>query len=118
VASEPAERISISTERTFPRDLADRLELEERGRDMAAQIAEALRQRGRSARTVTVKLRYADFSTVTRGVTAAGATDDAAVIWDTARALLGRALDERPGALRLLGVGVSGLGGEGQLRLF
>jgi DNA polymerase-4 len=118
VASEPAERISISTEHTFPRDLSDRRELEERGRAMAAQIAETLRRRGRSARTVNVKLRYGDFSTVTRGLTAAGATDDAAEIWGTARALLARALEERPGALRLLGVGVSGLGGERQLTLF
>ena len=65
-----------------------------------------------------MKLRYADFSTVTRGATAPGATDDAAVIWETALVLLTRALGERGGALRLLGIGVSGLGAEPQLRLF
>ncbi|MDX6554613.1 MAG: polymerase [Miltoncostaeaceae bacterium] len=118
VADQPAERISISTERTFPRDVSDRAELEARGREMAGQLADALRGRGRAARTITVKLRYADFSTVTRGATAPGATDDATVIWETARALLARALGERPGALRLLGIGASGLGAEPQLRLF
>ena len=46
------------------------------------------------------------------------ATDDAAVIWDTARALLRKALSERDGSLRLMGVGVSGLGAGGQLALF
>jgi DNA polymerase-4 len=118
VMSVPAERISISKERTFARDVADAAELEGIARELADGVAESLRRRGRAARTVTVKLRYADFSTVTRGQTVTGATDDAAVIWSTARALLARALGERAGALRLMGVGVSGLSAERQLTLF
>ena len=65
-----------------------------------------------------MKLRYADFQTITRAQTVPGATDDEAVIWTTARALLLRALGERAGALRLMGVGVSGLSAERQLTLF
>lgn len=114
----PAERISISSERTFERDVDDHSELERAGRAMAERVASTLRTRGRSARTVTLKLRYSDFQTVTRGQTVAAATDDEAVIWETARRLLARALTERGGPLRLMGVGVSGLVSERQLTLF
>jgi DNA polymerase-4 len=114
----PAERVSISSETTFAVDVRDVAELERIGRGQAAEVANALRRRGRGARTVTVKLRYADFQTVTRAQTVHGATDDEAVIWTTARALLARALGDRAGALRLMGVGVSGLTTERQLTLF
>lgn len=118
VRSEPAERVSISTERTFAADIADRAELEIMGRQMSERIAGTLRSRGRVARTVTVKLRYPDFSTITRAHTLAGAIDEATAIWDHARRLLGAALADRDEPLRLLGVGVTGLGDERQLRLF
>ncbi|MGD9695501.1 MAG: DNA polymerase IV [Thermoleophilia bacterium] len=118
VASVPAERISISNERTFERDIADGAELDAVGREMAEGVAETLRSRGRVARTITVKLRYADFRTVTRAQTVGAATDDATVIWRTARGLIARALADRSDPLRLLGVGVSGLGDDAQLTLF
>jgi len=118
VASEPAERVSVSAETTFERDVADVAQLESVGRGLAERVAESLRRRGRAGRTVTVKLRYADFQTITRGQTVAAALDDADAIWATASALVVRALRERPGALRLLGVGVSGLRAERQLTLF
>ncbi len=114
----PAERVSISSERTFARDVGDLGLLEELVGEMSAQVAGALRRRERAARTVTVKLRYADFSTVTRGRTVGAATDDEGVIRTAACALLRRALQERAGALRLMGVGVSGLSAERQLSLF
>ena len=118
VATVPAERVSISCERTFAHDVADAGELEAAGREMAAQVATMLRARERAARTITVKLRYGDFQTLTRGQTVRAATDDGDVIWRTARALVSRALSERTGALRLMGVGVSGLSAERQLTLF
>ncbi|MGD9571656.1 MAG: DNA polymerase IV [Thermoleophilia bacterium] len=118
VAPVPAERISISSERTFEHDVRDLAELDASVDEMAGHVAEALHRRERAARTVTVKLRYADFSTVTRARTVGGATDDVAVIRDAARALLRRALEERAGALRLMGVGVSGLSAERQMSLF
>jgi DNA polymerase IV len=118
VAPVPAERVSISSERTFARDVGDLDALEALVGEMSAQVADALRRRERAARTVTVKLRYADFSTVTRGRTVGAATDDEGVIRAAAAALLRRALQERGGALRLMGVGVSGLSAERQLSLF
>jgi DNA polymerase-4 len=105
VAATPAERISVSAETTFERDVSDPAHLDSVGRDLAGRVAEALRRRGRAGRTITVKLRYSDFQTITRGLTVAAAVDDTDAIWETASVLLARALGERPGALRLLGVG-------------
>lgn len=118
VASEPAERVSVSAERTFPRDVADPAELAARGREMAEHVGARLQAGGRAGRTVGVKLRYGDFHTVTRARTLAGPTDDPAFIWAAASRLLDEALADRPGPLRLLGVGVSGLVPAGQLLLF
>ena len=118
VVAEPAPAVSISAEETFARDVADRAEQEAHLGRMAAHVAEALERQGLVARTVTVKLRYPDFATRTRSQTLSAPTREAGRIAQVARAGLGRALDERPGALRLLGVGVSGLGPETQLPLF
>jgi len=104
-----AERISISVENTFERDLVDRERLHDELRGMAAQVAEHLRSKGQTARTVTTKLRYADFSIRSRSTSLDVGIDDPAQIGDLACRLLDRGLRDRPGALRLVGVGVSGL---------
>ena len=104
-----AERISISTEETFERDLTDRASMHTELRRMAVEVASYLQRDGISARTVTTKLRYADFSIRSRSTTLATPIDEASRIGDLACRLLDRGLDDRPGALRLLGVGVSGL---------
>jgi DNA polymerase IV len=111
------ERISISNEETFPRDIADRRQLHAELRRMSERLAEHLRRDGQSARTVTTKLRYPDFSIRTRSLTLDQPLDDAQTIGDVACRLLDRALDERPGALRLVGVGVKGLESHRQLGL-
>ena len=117
-ALEPAtERISISVEETFERDLVDRAALHAELRRMAAEVAEHLQRRGLSARTVTAKLRYADFSIRSRSTTLTAPVDDTARIGDLACRLLDRGLRDRPGALRLVGVGVSGLSDFRQLTL-
>jgi len=103
------ERISISHEETFPRDVSEPARLHEELRRMAESLAAHLHQEGQSARTVTTKLRYADFSIRTRSLTLDVAVDDADTIGDVACRLLDRALVDRPGALRLVGVGVKGL---------
>jgi DNA polymerase-4 len=103
------ERISISVENTFERDLLDRELLHDELRAMAVQVAEHLRTRGQTARTVTTKLRYSDFSIRSRSASLDVGIDDAARIGDLACRLLDRGLRDRPGALRLVGVGVSGL---------
>jgi DNA polymerase IV len=117
VAREPVAAVSISSEETFERDVADRRELHTQLRRMAGDLAESLQRRGLVARTVSAKLRYPDFSIATRSHTLAVGTDDGALIAQLACSLLDRALAERPGALRLAGVGVSGLVGHRQLTL-
>jgi DNA polymerase-4 len=104
-----SERISISVENTFERNLTERDALHKELRRMAARVAEHLHASGQTARTVTTKLRYADFSIRSRSTSLRVAIDDAEEIGELACGLLDRALGDRPGALRLVGVGVSGL---------
>jgi DNA polymerase IV len=111
------ERVSISHEETFPKDIADREQLRDELRRMAASLAGHLRRNGEIARTVTTKVRYTDFSIRSRSTTIAVGTDEAERIAELACALLDRALDARPGALRLVGVGLSGLESHRQLVL-
>ena len=111
------ERISISTEETFPRDVGDLEQLHDELRRMAGRLADHLTSRGQAARTVTTKLRYPDFAIRTRSTSLPVATDDAARIAELACRLLDRALADRPGPLRLVGVGVSGFEQHRQLVL-
>ena len=111
------EPVSISAEDTFARDLTDRERLHDEVRRLADLVAERLRNAGLSGRTVTAKLRYADFSIRTRSATLPAAVDEASVIGEVACGLLDRGLRDRPGALRLVGVGVSGLSPFRQLTL-
>jgi DNA polymerase-4 len=112
-----SETVSISTEETFDRDIADVEQLKTEVRRMAERVAERLDKGGQTARTVTTKVRYPDFSIRSRSTTLPVATDDAARIAELACGLLDRALADRPGALRLVGVGVSGLEDHQQLAL-
>ena len=112
-----SEAVSISTEETFDRDIDDHEQLKEEVRRMARQVAERLERGTQTARTVTTKVRYPDFSIRSRSTTLPVATDDAARIAELACGLLDRALADRPGALRLVGVGVSGLEDHRQLAL-
>ncbi|HVS85763.1 MAG TPA: DNA polymerase IV [Gaiellaceae bacterium] len=111
------ERISISVENTFDRDIADRERLHEELRGMAREVAGYLEKRGQTARTVTTKLRYTDFSIRSRSTSLQVGIDDADTIAELACRLLDRGLRDRPGALRLVGVGVSGLATYRQLTL-
>jgi DNA polymerase-4 len=111
------ERISISVENTFERDISERERLHDELRGMATEVAEALQRRGQVARTVTTKLHYADFSIRSRTVSLQTGVDTAETIGDLACQQLDRGLRDRPGALRLVGVGVSGLAEFRQLAL-
>ena len=112
-----AERISISVEETFERDLHDRELLHAELRRMADRLGDHLRRDGLSARTVTAKLRYGDFSIRSRSTSLDVGIDDPDRIGELACALLDRGLRDRPGALRLVGVGLSGLSDHRQLSL-
>jgi DNA polymerase-4 len=65
------ERVSISSEETFSQDVSDRERLHEELRRMAGHVAAHLQRSGEVARTVTTKLRYADFSIRSRSLTLA-----------------------------------------------
>lgn len=112
-----AETVSISTEETFDTDVADRERLHSELQRMAARVAERLADAGQAARTVTTKVRYQDFSIRSRSQTLPVGIDDPATIGSLACTLLDRALADRPGALRLVGVGVSNLDAYRQLVL-
>jgi DNA polymerase-4 len=111
------QRVSISSENTFERDVVDREWLHGELRRQAREVAESLQRRGEVARTVTTKLRYADFSIRSRSTSLDHGIDDPEEIGDLACRLLDRGLRDRPGALRLVGVGVSGLGAYRQLTI-
>ena len=112
-----SETVSISAEETFPRDVAEVERLQEELRRLSELVAERLAASGQSGRTVTTKVRYPDFSIRSRSTSLPVGTDDPERIWELACACLDRALADRPGALRLIGVGVSGLEAHRQLEL-
>ena len=112
-----AERISISVEETFERDISDRARLHAEVRRLAGELAARMSRSGVSGRTVTAKLRYADFSIRSRSTTLPAPLDEADRIAELACGLVDRGLRDRPGALRLVGVGVSGLSEHRQLTL-
>src|SRR5439155_15167679 len=101
------ERISVSTEETFERDIADREQLHAELRRMSERLGEHLTRTGQAARTVTTKVRYPDFAIRSRSATLAAGLDDGAAIGEIACTLLDRALADRAGPLRLVGVGLS-----------
>ncbi len=96
---------SCGAERTFDEDVATREGLEGPLAAMAARVAGWLERRGLYGRTVTLKLRYADFTTVTRSDTRLPAVRDAGEIRERAAALLSRT-EAGTRAVRLLGVSV------------
>jgi DNA polymerase-4 len=111
------ETVSISAEETFPRDVAEIERLQDELRRLSVLVAERLESAGATGRTVTTKVRYPDFSIRSRSTSLAVGIDDAERIWELACGCLDRALADRPGALRLLGVAVSGLEAHRQLAL-
>ena len=99
---------SISQEVTFDKDISDLIRLEETLRELSSQVGYRLRQSGFSASTVRLKLRWPDFSTHTRQITLQQSTDQDGVIFANVRQLF-HTLWQRGKAVRLLGVGASGL---------
>lgn len=100
-------------ERTFAVDVHERTEMEALLREMAWEVAASLVKEGRPGRTVSIKVRYPDFTTVSRSLTLPDPTDDRAVLARTAVGLLERTeAGRRP--VRLLGVSVGNLVEEGE----
>jgi DNA polymerase-4 len=98
---------SVSAEETFDVDLTDRTRLSTEIDLLATRVGRRLRDGGLSARTVTIKVRHHDFTTITRSTTRAQPTDQPRLIAELARRLLAD-VDTSAG-IRLLGVGVTAL---------
>jgi DNA polymerase-4 len=103
---------SVSHERTFAKDVADPEELETRLMMLAVDTGASLRAEGLRARTVTVRIRYADFTDKSASRTAPDPIESDRAIFAVARELLRDLLARRSGGVRLLGVGVSKLVGD------
>lgn len=103
---------SISAEDTYPHDLADRMAMRAAVTELAERVVRRLRASGHTGRTVTVKARGHDFTTVTRSETLGAPTDDGRLIVEAAIRLLDGAVPAATVSstgIRLLGVGMSGL---------
>jgi DNA polymerase-4 len=105
----PGETKSISRETTFAKDTRDRSFLKATLRYLRERVSAELRERGKLARCVTLKLRYADFTTITRRYTLNQSDDTDQTIFDTGVRLLSKALAADKQLVRLIGIGVSGL---------
>jgi DNA polymerase-4 len=101
---------SISAETTFETDVSSRSELERVLKRLSERVGTRLRKSGQLARNASIKLRYGDFTTITRQRTFPVPGDGDQLIYDAAHAVLVTAMRQRGDAIRLLGVGVSGLG--------
>lgn len=105
---EPSERKSIGTEHTFREDIRGIDRLRERASRLTGKVVDRASEKGYRFSTVEIKLRTADFDTMTRQVTGDVPVQDEDVARDRVHALLG-AVHEEGRAYRLLGVRVSGL---------
>lgn len=107
---------SVSVEDTYDVDIHDRLRVGLEVRRLADRCVRRLRETGLSGRTIVLKVRRYDFSTLTRSETLRGPTDDPAVIREAAARLLDSV--DTTGGVRLLGVGATGLADYTQEDLF
>jgi len=97
--------VSESRETTFPRDVASHAEQADVLRRLAGELCDGLAEHGRRGRTIAIKVRLDDFTTITRARTVAGATNDREVVSEVACALHAEYAPPRP--VRLLGVRVA-----------
>jgi len=115
----PGEAKSISQQLTFARDTLDRNFLEANLHNLCQEVCQELRSQNKRARCVAIRLRYADFKTITRQVILKEASDVTQVIFATAQQLLSKALVQQEKPIRLIGIRISSLVGEGkQLPMF
>jgi DNA polymerase-4 len=102
---------SISSENTFMEDISDKETLIAYLSHLTEQVAARLREKDRKGKTVNIKIRFHDFTTITRSKTLPESTNQTQQIWQAAKNLFNTAMAETSSgrvAVRLLGVGVSG----------
>jgi len=115
----PGEAKSISQQLTFARDTLDRNFLEANLHNLCQEVCQELRSQNKRAKCVAIRLRYSDFKTITRQVILKEASDVTQVIFGAAQQLLSKALAQQAKPIRLIGIQISSLVGEGkQLPMF
>lgn len=111
---------TVSHETTFAADVQDIEVLLSRLLELTEQVAERLRSRQRRGKTVSIKVRYSDFDTITRSRSLDRPSNATETLWQVASALIRTSLPSRKLDVRLIGMGVSNFEQETpvQLRLF
>jgi len=104
-----SETKSISQEITYNVDVRDEKTLEKTLREQAREVARQLRKNELAGKTVKLKIRWSDFTTLTRQTTLPTSTDNEDEIFHTAVSLM-KTVRKQNQPVRLIGVGVSGLG--------
>jgi DNA polymerase-4 len=105
----PGAAKSISRETTFNEDTKDTVQLKATLRYLGERVGSDLRQQGKLTKCVTLKIRFADFTTATHQFTLSQASDSDHIIFHTGMTLLKKELLREKQAVRLVGIGVSGL---------
>jgi DNA polymerase-4 len=104
-----SEAKSISNETTFDRDISNHDTLRAWLMELTEQVCWRLRQQDLYGRTVQIKLRFSDFSTISRSHTFPEATQQTKQVWHVVMELFDKAMQRETRPLRLIGVGASGL---------
>lgn len=99
----------ISSEETFEKDILQFSPMEEKIAELSGDVAAQLKERDIKARTITLKVKYADFTLITRSKTLSEPIDSAARIRQEAVRLLHKKTEAGRRLIRLIGVGVSNL---------
>lgn len=104
-----SETKSVSQETTFNVDVCDEKTLEKTLREQAREVARQLRKNDLAGKTVKLKIRWPDFTTLTRQITLPTSTDNEDEIFHTALKLM-KTVRKQDQPVRLIGVGISGIG--------
>ncbi len=107
---------SISHETTFAEDIHDDDVLQDWLSELVDQVARRLRGDDLKGRTIEIKVRYADFQTITRSFTLREPTNITSELWDAAKSLFTQKIAAKHPPLRLLGFGVHGIGLASEVR--
>ena len=106
----------MSTERTYEKDVTDVTWLNEQLKKYAEEVYEELVAKGRTGRTVVIKVKYADFEVVTRSQTNLTPPESWIEVYELAHRLLKEKTEAGRRPIRLLGLGISGLSGRDEAK--
>lgn len=101
---------SISHETTFAEDIQDDEHLRNWLAELVDQVGRRLRSDDLKGRTIEIKIRFADFQTITRSSTLREPTNISSDLWEAAATLFAQKIAGRHAPVRLLGFGVQGIG--------